>query len=173
MKKHKYEPKTSCVTYIAARPKRLWAALTRGNLTGQYFFGRRIEVTLRRGGAFRFWQPDGTLDVEGRVMECAAPRRLSVTWRVMWIPELRKLPECLVTYQIDDLGKVSRVTVTEAYRIKMDDKLLEGGRRGWPVILSGLKSLLETGKPLPKFDFMGGSRKVIEQMKRSAKAIKK
>jgi uncharacterized protein YndB with AHSA1/START domain len=173
MKKPKYRPTTRHVTYIAAKPQKIWHALTRGELTKQYFFVRRIEVSLRHGGAFRLWQPDGTLDVEGRVNECDAPRRLSVTWRVMWIPEFRKLPDCLVTYQIDDLGKVSRLTLTEAHQIKLDDKLLEGGRRGWPMILCGLKTLVETGKPLPKLDFMGENRKTVARMKKSAKAMKK
>lgn len=45
---------------------------------------------------------------------------------------------------------------------------LEGGRRGWPVILSGLKSLLETGKPLPQFGFVAESKKALEQMKKAA-----
>ncbi len=43
--------------------------------------------------------------------------------------------------------------MTESHQIPMDDKTLEGGRRGWPVILSGLKSLLETGRALPPFQF--------------------
>jgi uncharacterized protein YndB with AHSA1/START domain len=173
MKKPTYQPNTRYVTYIAAKPQKIWRALTHGELTRQYFFGRRIELDLRRGGDFRFWQPDGTLDVEGKVVECDAPKRLSVTWRVMWIPEFRKLPDCLVTYQIDDLGKVSRLTLTEAHQIKLDDKILEGGRRGWPMILCGLKTLVETGKPLPKFDFMGQSRKTVARMKTTARAMKK
>lgn len=157
MKSNHFKPKTIYVTYIATRPQKIWHALTREEFTKQYFFGRRIELESKRGGAFRFWQQDGTLDVEGKVVECDPPRKLSVTWRVMWIEEMRKLPDCLVTYQIDDLGKVVRLTMTEAHQIELDEKILEGGRRGWPAVLSGLKSLLETGKPLPDFDFMNES----------------
>src|SRR5437016_209686 len=104
-----FKPKTVYVTYIATTPDKVWAALTSGEMTKQYFFGRRIESDWKVGSVFRFWQPDGTLDVEGKVVECDPPRRLSVTWRVMWIEELRKLPDCLVAYQIDDLGKVVRL----------------------------------------------------------------
>jgi hypothetical protein len=50
------------------------------------------------------------------------------------------------------LGEVVRLTMTESYQEPVEDKFLEGGRRGWPIILSGLKTLLETGRPLPKFD---------------------
>ena len=147
-----YKPKTTYVTYIVTTPEKAWEALTSPEFTRQYFFGRRVESDWEVGSAFRLWQPDGTLDVEGKVVEADRPRRLSVTWRVMWMEELKKLPDCLVTYQIDDLGGLVRLTMTEAHQIELDEKMLEGGRRGWPVILCGLKSLLETGKALPAFD---------------------
>lgn len=173
MKLDKFKPGTVYVTYIVATPEKVWKALTDGEITTQYFFGRRIEIEKKAGGSFRFWQPDGTLDVEGRVVEFDPPRRLSVTWRVMWIEELRNLPDCLVTWQIDDLNNGSvRLTMTESHQIKMTDRLLEGGRRGWPMILSSLKSLLETGHPLPPID-MAESKKVVEQMKKSAAKITK
>src|SRR3954465_13820428 len=98
-----FKPKTVYVTYIAAPAEKVWQALTTGDLTKQYFFGRRIEIEARPDGAFRLWHPDGRLDVEGKVVICDSPRKLTITWRVMWIEEMRKLPETLVTYQIDDL----------------------------------------------------------------------
>lgn len=150
-----FTPKTSYLTYIAAPPQKVWDALTSGEMTKQFFFGRRVEIEPNPGGLFQMWQPNGTLDVAGKVMVFDPPRQLAVTWRVMWVEELRTLPDCLVTYQIDDLGKVSRLTVTEAHQIELDEKMLEGGRRGWPVILNNLKTLLETGHPMPAFDFMG------------------
>jgi uncharacterized protein YndB with AHSA1/START domain len=164
-----FKPKTVYVTYISTTPEKVWEALTTGEITKQFFFGRRIELELQPGGVFRFWQPDGTLDVEGQVVECDPPRKLSVTWRVMWIEEMRKLPECLVTYQIDDLGKVVRLTMTEAHQIELDEKMLEGGRRGWPVILNNLKTLLETGNPMPEFDFMTDAKNALEEMKEAAR----
>jgi hypothetical protein len=50
------------------------------------------------------------------------------------------------------LGEIIRATMTESHQEPVEDKLLEGGRRSWPIILSGLKTLFETGRPLPKFD---------------------
>jgi uncharacterized protein YndB with AHSA1/START domain len=90
--------------------------------------------------------PDGRVDVQGRVVECDSPRKLAVTWRVEWIEEMRKLPECLVTYQIDALDGAVRLTMSEAHQWDVPDEILAGGRMGWPLILSSLKSLLETGK---------------------------
>ena len=144
---------TVYVTYIVTSPEKVWAALTGGESTRKYFFGRRIESDWKAGSIVRYWQEDGTLDVEGKILECEPPRRLSFTWKVMWLEEYRNLPECIVTFQIDQLGEMSRLTMTESHPVPIDEKLLEGGRRGWPVILSGLKSLLETGKALPAWDW--------------------
>lgn len=149
-----FKPKTIYTTYIVATPAKVWRALTQAESTKQFFFDRRVEVDQKPGGSFQLWRPDGTLDVEGRVVECKAPHKLAVTWRVMGLEALRHLPDCLVTYQIDDLGPVSRLTMTEAHQIELDEKMLEGGRRGWPVILNNLKTLLETGLPMPQFNFM-------------------
>lgn len=147
-----WTPKTVYVTYIVASPEKVWAALTRAEMVKQYFFGRTIESDWKVGSPVRYWQEDGTLDVQGRIVESDEPRRLSYTWHVEWLEEYRKLPDCLVTFQLDDLGQVVRLTMTESHQWEVDEKLLEGGRRGWPIILSGLKTLLETGRPLPKLD---------------------
>ncbi len=148
---------TTYVTYIAASPRKIWAALTTPEATRQYFFGRHVESSWRIGAPFKLWMPDGRMDTKGKVLECDPPRLLSVTWHVEWIEELRKLPEAIVTFQLDSLGNdlagLTRLTMTEFHPELVDERYLEGGRQGWPVILSGLKTLVETGKPLPKYDW--------------------
>jgi hypothetical protein len=64
------------------------------------------------------------------------------------MPEFRELPECLVTYEIEQAGGAVKLTMTEAHSWNVPDTILAGGRAGWPAILSSLKSVLETGKPL-------------------------
>jgi hypothetical protein len=64
------------------------------------------------------------------------------------MPDFRELPECLVTYEIEPAGGAVKLTMTEAHSWKVPDEILAGGRTGWPAILSSLKSILETGKPL-------------------------
>jgi len=96
---------------------------------------------------------DGRVEVRGKVLECARPRTLAMTWHVEWIGEFRDLPECIVTYRIDPMGEVVRLTMAEHHPKPIEVKYLEGGRRGWPVILSGFKTLLETGRPLPPLDW--------------------
>jgi uncharacterized protein YndB with AHSA1/START domain len=144
----KFKPKTVYVTYIASTPEKVWEALTRPEFTRQYFFGRTIEIEPKPGGSFILRMPDGRVDVKGSVVEWSPPHRLSVTWTVEWIPEMRELPECLVSYEIAQAGEAVRLTMSESHQWDPPDDLLAGGRAGWPVILSSLKSVLETGKGL-------------------------
>ncbi len=140
---------TIYVTYIAAAPERVWSALTSSELTTRYFFGRTVESDWKKGSPWRLRKPDGTIDVQGEVRESDPPRKLVVSWNVAGNEQFKDLPECIVTYEIEPSGEgVVRLTMTEAHPTPIPAFLLEGGRRGWPIILSGLKSLLETGKSL-------------------------
>jgi len=138
---------TVYVTYIATTPEKLWAALTASEFTRQYFFNRTVESDWNTGSPWILRMPDGRVDIKGEVRESDPPRKLVVTWNVDWIAE--KLPEAIVSYEIEPVGGgVVRLTMTEAHPTPIPAYLLEGGRKGWPMILCGLKSLLETGKPL-------------------------
>ena len=138
---------TVYVIYIATTPEKVWTALTSSAFTTQYFFGRTVESDWKVGSPWKLYVPDGRVDVDGVVRESDPPRRLVVSWNVGWLPE--KLPEAVVSYDIEPVGAdVVRLTMTEAHPTPIPAYLLEGGRKGWPIILSGLKSILETGKPL-------------------------
>ena len=143
-----FTPKTVYAIYIAAPPDKVWRALTRPELTRKYFWDRAIELEPKAGGAFALRLPDGRVNVAGKVVDYDPPRKLSVTWGVRWPEEFSKLPECLVTYEIARAGKPVRLTMTESHSWDVPEAILFGGRIGWPAILSSLKSLLETGKPL-------------------------
>jgi Activator of Hsp90 ATPase homolog 1-like protein len=80
------------------------------------------------------------------------PRRFSVTWRVVWLEEYRALPEAIVSFDLEPVGEMVKLTMTEDHPEPIEEKYLEGGRQGWPLILSGLKTLVETGRPLPRFE---------------------
>jgi len=144
----RFKPKTVYVTYIASTPQKVWDALTSAEFTRQYFSGFAVEVEPREGGAFRMLYPDGRVHIAGRVIDWSPPRRFSCTWLVEGMAEFGELPECLVTYEIEQAGAAVRLTMTESHSWDVPDDLLSGGRMGWPAILSSLKSLLETGKPL-------------------------
>jgi uncharacterized protein YndB with AHSA1/START domain len=140
---------TVYVTYIASTPEKVWEALTSREFTAQYFFGRAVESDWKAGSPWVLRKPDGVADVRGVVRESDPPRRLVVTWNVEGPSAPRDLPECVVTYEIEAVSEgVVRLTMTEAHPTPIPAYLLEGGRRGWPMILSGLKTLLETSRPL-------------------------
>jgi uncharacterized protein YndB with AHSA1/START domain len=163
-------PDTVYVTYIAAPADQVWAALTSGEFTRQYFFGRRIESDWKTGSTMRYFRPDGVLDISGKILRCEPPRVLSFTWHIESDPLAARLPDAIVTFHLADLGGVVRLSVTEAHPELPDERLLEGGRRGWPVILCGLKTLVETGRPLPPFD-MSYQREGGEQMMRIVREL--
>jgi uncharacterized protein YndB with AHSA1/START domain len=144
----KFKPKTVYVIYIASTPEKLWQALTDPVFTVKYFFGNSIEIEPRTGGSFLLRMPDGRVNVRGEVVEWLPPRRLVTTWTVEWIEELRELPPCLIGYDIEPSGESVKLTLTESYQWDVPEAMLAGGRAGWPAILSSLKSVLETGKPL-------------------------
>ena len=129
-----FKPKTVYVTYIASTPEKVWAALTEPKFTRQYFFGRTVELEPEAGGSFVLRMPDGRVDVQGRVVTCDLPRTLAVTWRVEWIEEMRTLPECLVTYEIEALDGAVRLTMSEAHQWDVPVDIIAGGRLGWPLI---------------------------------------
>ncbi len=140
---------TIYVTYIASTPEKVWVALTSSEFTRQYFFGRSIESDWQKGSPWVLRRPDGIVDVKGKVLESDPPRKLAVSWSVDGTDELKALPPALVTYEIEPVSDtVVRLTMTEAHPTPVPRYLLEGGRRGWPMIFSGLKSLLELGRPL-------------------------
>ena len=143
-----FKPKTVYVIYIASTLEKVWQALTDHELSQKYFHGSLLEIEPKVGGDFVVRFPDGRVNVKGNVVEWSPPRRLATTWTVEWIPELRELPPCLVSYDIEQSGDCVRLTVTEAYQWDVPEAVLSGGRSGWPAILSSLKSVLETGKPL-------------------------
>ena len=143
---------TIYITYINATPETVWQGLIDPVFTRQYFMGRAIEIEPKVGGRFRLLMEDGKTDTEGVVKVWEPPQRLTVTWNVVWIPEFRDFPEAIVTYDLRTVGGMVKLTMTEEHPTPIEEKYLEGGRQGWPLILSGLKTLVETGRPLPKFE---------------------
>ena len=160
-----FQPKTVYVIYIASTPERVWQALTDPEFSRQYFFGFAVDVEPEVGGKFLMRYPDGRVHISGTVVDWSPPQRFCCTWTVEGIREFGELPECLVAYDIEPSGGSVRLTMTESHSWQVPDAILAGGRSGWPAILSSLKSVLETGKPLAVE--MGPSPQMIEAVKRA------
>jgi uncharacterized protein YndB with AHSA1/START domain len=141
----KFKPAIIYTTYIVATPERVWQALTSAEFSRQYFFGNSVEIDLRIGGGYVVRTPDGALHISGEVIECDPPNRLTVTFNVNWPALIEKLGPTLVSYEIEPVGEVVKLTLLQSHDRPLSDDILAGGRSGWPAILSSLKSLLETG----------------------------
>jgi uncharacterized protein YndB with AHSA1/START domain len=149
MTKHE-KPSFVHVTHIAATPEKLWQALTDGALTRKYWYGRRVESDWKVGSPVTFWYEaaDGeAVSDRGIVLESRRPRRLSYTFHVEFIDELRDAHPSRVTFEIEPGGDEVKLTLTHD-GFEPGSKILEACRSGWPAILGSLKSLLETGEPL-------------------------
>jgi len=141
-----FKPAIVYTIYIAATPEAVWEALTTAEYSRKYFSGFAIEADLRVGGAFVARAPDGSIHIGGEVVECDPPKKLTITWNVSWPALVEKLGPTLVTYEIEPAGEAVKLTLMQSHDRPISDDILSGGRQGWPAILSGLKSLLETGK---------------------------
>jgi uncharacterized protein YndB with AHSA1/START domain len=143
-----FKPAIVYTIYIASTCEKVWQALTTAEFSKQYFSGLAVELEQKVGGAFVVRLPDGSVHISGEVIECDCPCKLTITWNVNWPDLVEKLGVTLVTYEIEQAGDAVRLTLTQAHDRPISDDILSGGRAGWPAILSSLKSVLETGKPL-------------------------
>jgi len=151
----KFKPKSVYRSYIAATPEQVWQALIDPAFTAQYFFGLAAKIEPRTGGRFRLLWPDGREHITGEVVEWSPPRRLCVSWDIQNMPPFSELPTTLVAYDVTAKGGATELTMTESHNWDIPREIMAGGDEGWPKIISGLKSLLETGKPLA-FDMTEG-----------------
>ena len=132
--------------YIRTTPERLWQAITDPGLRARYQFGARIESDWAAGSGYRVAHPGapGPL-IEGENLEVDPPRRLVQSYRAVWDDDITAQPTSRVTWEIELVCDSCRLTVTHDQLADNADPHLYGG---WPMILSGLKTWLETGQEL-------------------------
>ncbi|WP_099224673.1 SRPBCC domain-containing protein [Listeria costaricensis] len=145
----------SYVTYIQATKESLWDALTDGEKTAQYFFGSKIRSTFQVGEPVEYLR-DGQVTDFGTILTCEENRCLRFTWSYVG-QKVKHDPLPIVSFQIQPLGEVVRLTLTHEHLLAEDfettPNTVEGYNNGWPVVLSSLKTFLETGVPLGEINF--------------------
>jgi uncharacterized protein YndB with AHSA1/START domain len=137
------------VTYIRTTPQKLWDALTRPEFLRQYWFNMTQESDWKVGAAWKMLFEDGRVADAGEVLEIDPPRRLVLKWRNEFRPELTAEGYSRCVYDLEPDGEMMKLTITHSID-KNGAKFVEAVAGGWPKILSSLKSLLETGTPLPR-----------------------
>ena len=131
--------------FVAAAPDEVWRAMTDGEMTVRYFFDTIVDSTWEAGSPVRYHSPDGDLVADGEIIAADAPHRLEMTFHGHWDPALdAEGPVRTVWLVAEEMGATS-VTVEDYGLGPIAREQFIGGI---PFIVSGLKSLLETGKPL-------------------------
>jgi uncharacterized protein YndB with AHSA1/START domain len=132
--------------FIKATPEQIWDAITKLEFTEKYFYGSRIELADDR---YRSVDSDGNELVTGALIENDPPHRLVHGWRSLYDAETVAEAESRVTWEIESRdGGMSLLTVVHD-RLEASPRTAEGvSGTGWMMVLSGLKTLLETGEPL-------------------------
>jgi len=138
------KPQFVYVTYILTTPEKVWAALTDAEISVQYW-GKSNISDWRVGSTWSHGRPGEAPLVTGEVLEADPPRRLVTSWRA---PEQADNPakRSQVSYDIFAADGKVRLTITHW---DLDEETLRDISRGWPAVLSNLKTFLETGKTLP------------------------
>jgi uncharacterized protein YndB with AHSA1/START domain len=135
------------VTYIAATPERVFAALTGPEFTRAYWGAENIS-DWKPGSRWEHWLTGDSrrLAMVGRIVENAPPRRLVLTWSAP-AEEANTAKHSRVTFEVETIGDMTRLTVTHD-ELEPGSEMLRDISNGWPRVLSSLKSFLETGRPL-------------------------
>jgi uncharacterized protein YndB with AHSA1/START domain len=149
--------------YIKASPQAIWDAITKPEWTERYGYGGRVDFDLRPGGAYTAFTSEAMrsagapdVGVDGEVLEVDPPHRLVQSFRMAMDPAMAAQGFTRLTYEIEERKNgVSRLTLThELEGAPLLAVLMSGGMEdqgaggGWSWVLSGLKTLLETGQSL-------------------------
>lgn len=134
--------------YIGASVSKVWKGLVDGEITRKYVYGTRFESKLKKGAPYAYVGDGEFKVVDGEIVEIEPEKRLVMTWNAHWGDAVSKDRASRVTYELSPAGGATKV------RVVHDDfdgptATYTESAQGWPLMLSSLKSILETGTPLP------------------------
>lgn len=129
---------------IASTAAKVWEALTDATFTKAFWFGRAVNSDWKPGSPVRIVTPEGGIEMQGTVLEAEAPRRLSYSWRAAG--DEGKEPTTVV-FELEETGPLVKLSIL--HDIDAADAKFRQAAAGWTFILCGLKTWLETGKPMP------------------------
>src|ERR1700730_8937703 len=141
-----HQQKFVYVSYIRTTPEELWEALTGSEFTRQYWMGNRVESDWRPGSSVKFITPDGRLVLMGKVLACEKPKVLSYTWTYQIDEAMQAEKPSRVTFLLERFApnpELVKLTVTHD-EFTDNSVVFPQISNGWPMVLSGLKTLLET-----------------------------
>lgn len=135
--------------YIRASAEQVWQAITDPEFTKQYFHRTAFETSLEPGSGYRMVLPDGSDAVVGTIEEVEPTKRLVMTWRVLYDPAAIDEPPSRVEWLLHE-GDEGVTKLTTIHRdLGLSPATSAGVADGWNWVLQSMKSLIETGEPLP------------------------
>ncbi len=132
------------VTFIRTTPEKLWEALISPQFTRQYWMDMHQESDWKVGSSWKLVFPDGRVGDAGNVVEFDPPRRLALDWQNEFRPELKTEGVSRCVMELEPAGDVVKLTITHGIDYE-NSEFIKAVSGGWPMILSNLKTLLETG----------------------------
>jgi uncharacterized protein YndB with AHSA1/START domain len=140
------KPEFIYVSYIETTPEKLWEALTSSEFTKRYWWDTSVVSDWKVGSPFALVLNGTTTDV-GEILQADRPRRLSYSFHHILNEAARKEQPSRVTFVIEPHGKLVKLTLTHE-DFAEGSVIIDGISKGWPAIMSSLKSMLESGAPL-------------------------
>jgi len=151
MKRHLEAPVSTFehvyAVFIQAPPERVWRAITDGAETAQYYFGTSVTSTWEPGAPLTYAYPDGSIAADGKVLEIDRPNWLRMSFHARWDPDIEAEGPVEMAWVLEAQGNATKLTVTTTGLIEGSKTADEFGG-GIVYIVSGLKTFVETGRPM-------------------------
>ena len=140
-------PKQVYEVFIKGTPDQIWDAITDGEKTPLYYYGYRVVGDWKTGGAMAYHAPDGSIQIDGEILEAQKPFKLVSTFHASFQDGLDKDRPSRVTWEITPMGDYCKLTLVHD-DFDGETPTFKAVAGGWSRILSGLKTLVETGQPI-------------------------
>ncbi len=137
-------PEFVYVVVIAKPPEEVWKGLTNPEFTRQYWHKTEVRSDFAVGSAIEFMTGDGHVGCEGEILSATYPTELAYTWRFPRNPETSKEPHSRVTFRLEAIAAGTKLTVVHD-QFPSNSKMYDLVEPGWPLVICGLKTLLESG----------------------------
>jgi uncharacterized protein YndB with AHSA1/START domain len=134
--------------HIGAPAGKVWKGLIDGEITRHYVYGTRFESKLKKGGRYAYMGDGDFKVVEGEIIDIEAEKRLVMSWKANYDESVAKDEPSRVTFELTASGPATTKLHLVHDSFKDNSATYVGSVEGWPLMLSSLKSLLETGRAL-------------------------
>jgi uncharacterized protein YndB with AHSA1/START domain len=143
------KPRYDYQIHINASPDEVWRALSDGDMTRHYAFGTRFEGSLTKGAPYAFLTDEAVKCVHGEILDVKLNERLVMSWSAHWDAAVDKDPPSRVTYDLESTSPNTTCLRLTHDQFDGETATYASSVSSWPLMLSSLKTLVESGKALP------------------------